>query len=71
MSAITMQEVQIKENKFLSFRERLDEKLKDPETRERFTVERHKLRLEAMVNDLLRETGNEKYCVEIMDIDEL
>jgi len=66
-----MQEVQIKENKFLSFRERLDEKLKDPETRERFTVERHKLRLEAMVNDLLRETGNEKYCVEIMDIDEL
>jgi hypothetical protein len=55
---------------FVDFRERLAEQLKDPEIRKGFEIERHKVRLEAMLNTLLRETGNENFCVEVMDIDE-
>jgi homospermidine synthase len=54
----------------VDYRELLNERLKDPEIRKSFENETNKTNLQVMLNDLLQDTGNDKYCVEVMDIDE-
>ena len=54
----------------VDFRTQLEERLKDPEVRKNFENETYKVNLQVMINDLLQQAGNEKYCVEVLDIDE-
>ena len=54
----------------VDFQTRLEERLKNPEIRKNFENEIYKVDLQVMINDLLQDTGNEKYCVEVMDIDD-
>ena len=54
----------------VDFRAQLEERLKNPEYREGFEFEKYKVNLQVLINDLLQETGNEKLCVEVMDIDD-
>jgi len=66
----TTQKIQTEEKCYNIFQERLNERLRNPEVRKRFEGVKHKVRLGFMLNELLQETGNEEYCVEIMGIDE-
>ena len=54
----------------VDFQTQLEEQLKDPEFKKKFEEGRGMVRLQVMINDLLQKTGYEKYCVEVMDIDD-
>ena len=54
----------------VDFQEYLDEQLKDPEFKKGFEIEKEKINLEEIVNGFLQKAGYEKYCVEVMDIDD-
>jgi len=57
-------------NCYVDFQERLNERLKDPKIKESFEQERHKVRLELMINELLEQTGNGKYCVGLVNVND-
>ena len=54
----------------VDFEKQLEEQLRDPEFKKGFENETYKVDLQVMINNLLQDTGNEKYCVEVMDIDD-
>jgi hypothetical protein len=54
----------------VAFETLLEKDLKDPAFKKSFEKEKQIARLELKINDILRKTGNENYCVEVMDIDD-
>jgi len=41
----------------------------DPEAQENFNMECRKAHLEVIVNEILCKTGNEKFCVSLVEVD--
>ena len=54
----------------VDFQTQLEKQLQDPEFKMRFEDGKKMVRLQVMINDLLQKMGYEKYCVEVMDIDD-
>ena len=47
----------------------LTERLKDPERKKGVEIETKKVKLELLINDILQETGNEEYCVSLVEVE--
>ncbi|MCL2039179.1 MAG: hypothetical protein FWG85_01975 [Bacteroidetes bacterium] len=54
----------------IDFQEYLAKQLTDPNFKSGFEVEEHKVNLQVLINEVLQKTGNEAFCVEVMDIDD-
>ena len=51
----------------VDFEELLTEELKNPEAKKMFEIEKEKMKLELKINEILRQTGNGKYCVSLIE----
>jgi hypothetical protein len=61
---------QTNEKCYISFWERLNENLKNPDYKQGFEKAKEKVNLQVMINNLLQDTGHSEYCVEVMNVDD-
>ena len=54
----------------VDFETQLEKDLQDPDFKKSFEKEKQMARLQMKINNLLQKTGNENYCVEVMDIND-